>query len=160
MLTRWNDFARLPRFSRDYRETPSDAFDFLRREMNRLFYDFENGLPEADYDRGANWPRVSLEDTGATLQLRADVPGLAEKDLELTLDNSTLTIKGQRRDETPEGYSTHRKERTAYRFSRSFQLPTKVDGEKTEAVLKNGVLNVTLHKAQEAQPRQINVRAS
>jgi HSP20 family protein len=157
MLTRWNDFGRFPRFAN--REAPADAFDLLRREMNRLFYDFENGAADAEYARG-EWPRVALEDTGAALVLRAEVPGLAEKDLEITLQNSTLTLKGQRQEEHLEGYSTHRKERAAYRFSRSFQLPAKVDAEKTEAVLKNGVLNVTLQKAQEAQPRHINVRAA
>ncbi|MGC4094165.1 MAG: Hsp20/alpha crystallin family protein [Polyangiaceae bacterium] len=128
--------------------------------MNRLFYDFENGAADVDAERNGVAPRVSLEDGGATLLVRAEVPGLSDKDVELTLDAGTLTIKGQRREETPEGYSTHRKERSAFRFSRSFQLPTKVDPEKTEAVLKNGVLSVTLHKAQEARPRQISVRTS
>lgn len=158
MLTRWNDLGRLSRFAP--REVPSDAFDFLRREVNRLFSDIEYGAPELDFERTAQWPQVALEDKGSTLVVRAHVPGLSEKELEITLDNSTLTLKGQRRDDVPEGYSTHRRERAAYRFSRSFQLPAKVDGEKTEATLKNGVLTVTLHKAQEAQPRQISVRAS
>ena len=161
MLTRWNDFGRLGRLmNREQPEPePVEAFDLLRREMNRLFFDFEHGgIGDVDSERG--FPRVGLEDNGSTLVVRADVPGLGEKDVELTLDSSTLTIKGQRGEETPEGYSAHRKERKAYRFSRSFQLPTKVDSEKTEAVIKNGVLTVTLHKAQEAQPRQISVRAS
>jgi len=159
MLTRWNDFGRLGRLMNREQPEPVEAFDLLRREMNRLFFDFENGgISEEDFERG--FPRVGLEDKGSTLVVRADVPGLGEKDVELTLDSSTLTIKGQRSDETPEGYSAHRKERRAYRFSRSFQLPTKVDTEKTEAVIKNGVLTVTLHKAQEAQPRQVTVRAS
>lgn len=158
MLTRWNDLGRLSRFTP--RDVPTDAFDFLRREVNRLFSDIEYASPDFEFERGAQWPQVTLEDKGATLVVRADVPGLNEKDLELTLDSSTLTIKGHRRDEVPEGYSTHRKERAAYRFSRSFQLPAKVDPDKTEAALKNGVLTVTLHKAQEAQPRQISVRAT
>lgn len=158
MLTRWNDLGRLSRFTP--REAPADAFDFLRREVNRLFSDIEHASPDFEFEQTLHWPQVTLEDKGATLTVRAEVPGLNEKDLEITLDNSTLTLKGQRRDEVPEGYSTHRKERAAYRFSRSFQLPAKVDADKTEAALKNGVLTVTLHKAQEAQPRQISVRAS
>ena len=158
MLSRWNDFGRLGRLMN--REQPEpEAFDLLRREMNRLFFDFEQGgIGDVDFEHG--FPRVGLEDNGSTLVVRADVPGLGEKDVELTLDSATLTIKGQRGEENPEGYSAHRKERRAYRFSRSFQLPTKVDAEKTEAVIKNGVLTVTLHKAQEAQPRNISVRAS
>lgn len=158
MLTRWNDFGRLSRFAP--REVPADAFDFLRREVNRLFSDLEHAAPDLDFERQATWPQVALEDKGNALVVRAYVPGLSEKDVELTLSDATLTIKGQRREEGPEGYSTHRKERAAYRFSRSFELPNKVDAEKTEATLKNGVLTVTLHKAAEAQPRQISVRAS
>ena len=159
MLSRWNDFGRLGRLVNREEPEPEEAFDLLRREMNRLFFDFEHGgIGDVDFERG--FPRVGIEDKGSTLVVRADVPGLGEKDVELTLDSATLTIKGQRGEETPEGYSAHRKERKAFRFSRSFQLPTKVEAEKTEAVIKNGVLTVTLHKAQEAQPRQISVRAS
>jgi HSP20 family protein len=152
MLTRWNDFGRLGRLVNREQREPVEAFDFLRREMNRLFFDFENG-GIADMELETGFPRVGLEDAGSTLVVRAEVPGLTEKDVELTLDNSTLTIKGQRREETPEGYSAHRKERGAYRVSRSVQLPTKVASEKTEALLKNGVLTVTLHKAEEAKSR-------
>ena len=71
-----------------------------------------------------------------------------------------MTIKGERQDSAPEGYSVHRKERGAFRFTRSFALPAKVDVEKVQAVLKHGVLTVTLPKAKEAQPRQISVKAS
>jgi HSP20 family protein len=106
------------------------------------------------------WPPVTLQDTGAALVVRADVPGLDPKSLDLNVDENTITLKGEREDKAPDGYTTHRKERTAYKFTRSFALPAKVDAEKVEAEIKNGVLTVTLPKAKEAQPRQINVRAS
>lgn len=160
MITRWNDFGNLGRYgSRSY-GSPFDGLDELRREMNRLLFDFERGLPEGETAPASIWPRATLEDTGAALLLRAEVPGLAQKDLELSIDGTTLSLKGERSDTTPEGYSVHRKERGAYRFARSFTLPAKVDAEKVEASLKNGVLTVTLPKAKEAQPRQINVRTS
>lgn len=159
MLTRWNDFAPLSRFAaRDF--SAPDSFDALRREMNRLFYDFETGLPGAPFDDAAVWPRASLDDNGNALVFRAEVPGLNERDIELNIDGATLSLKGERKDTAPEGYSVHRKERRAYRFARSFSLPTKIDPDAVEATLKNGVLTVTLPKAKEAQPRQISVRTA
>jgi HSP20 family protein len=126
--------------------------------MNRLLFDFESGLPDAELDK--DWPRTTLEDTGSAFVLRAEVPGLDEKAIELSVDESSVRLKGERPDLAPEGYSVHRKERAAYRFARSFALPTKADPEKVEAVVKSGVLTVTLPKAKEAQPRQISVRGS
>lgn len=155
MLARWNNFGGLGRFgSRDF-AAPLATFDELRREMNRLFFDFERDLPEADA-----FPRVSLEDKGTALEIRAEVPGLAEKELTLSADSTTFTLQGEHKEETPEGASVHRKERSAYRFARSVTLPAKIDPDKVEATLKNGVLTVTLPKAKEAQPRSISVRGS
>jgi HSP20 family protein len=159
MLTRWNDFGALSRFgSRDFRSS-FDSLDELRRQMNRLFFDFENETPYGDAGSDA-WPPVTLQDTGAALVIRADVPGLDPKSLDLNVDETTITLKGEREDKAPEGYTVHRKERVAYRFTRAFSLPAKIDAEKVEAEVKNGVLTITLAKAKEAQPRQINVRAS
>jgi HSP20 family protein len=157
MLTRWNDWGRFG--SREFAST-FDNLDELRREMNRLLFDFERGLPDTDAATAVLWPRATLEDTGAALVFRAEVPGLADKDIELTVDENTLRLKGERTDKVPEGYSVHRKERSAYRFSRSFALPAKVDAENVQAALKHGVLTVTLPKAKEAQPRQINVKSA
>lgn len=159
MLTRWNDFGALSRFgSRDTRSA-FDSLDELRRQMNRLFFDFESANPYGDAGSDA-WPPVTLQDTGTALVVRADVPGLDPKSLDLNVDETTVTLKGEREDRAPEGYSVHRKERAGYRFTRSFSLPSKVDAEKAEAEVKNGVLTITLPKAKEAQPRQIAVRAS
>lgn len=152
MLTRWNDFGGLSRFGgRDF-----DTFDALRREMNRLFFDFErqDGGFEA-----REWPRAWLDDKGGSFELRVEVPGVEDKDIELHADGSSVTLRGERKDAVPEGHSVHRKERSAFRFARSFTLPAKIDSENVEASLKNGVLTVTLPKAKEAQPRQISVRA-
>jgi HSP20 family protein len=159
MLMRWNDFGRLGR-ARDAERT-LDPFDALRREMNRVFFDFERGWPEAGSDFSArSWPRATLEDSGNALVVRAEVPGVEDKALELSVEESTLTIKGERKDSPPEGYSVHRKERGEFRFARSFSLPAKIEVDGVQAQLKHGVLTVTLPKAKEAQPRQISVRAS
>jgi HSP20 family protein len=140
------------------------AMDELRRRMDRLF-DEHNAPPRAqlrgEFDgpsRDFVGPRIHLFDTGNALVIKADLPGLTEKDLQISLNQEVLTVSGARRSDAPEGYTVHRRERPSARFSRSFTLPSKVDPERTTAVLNNGVLTLTLNKAAEAQPRQIAVK--
>ena len=151
MLTRFSDFRDWPFTSPTFRTL--GAFDVLR-QLDRLFAEPETWEPRAGF------PRVSFDDQGSTFVVRAEVPGLADKDLELSATATALTIRGERKVEPPQGYSTHRNERTAYRFARTFELPSKVDSDRVEARLENGVLTVTLPKAPEAQPKQISVKAS
>ncbi len=138
------------------------TMDHLRRRMDRLFDDFEPGRARG---RGVErlwsggFPRLSFADAGASLVLEADLPGLGEKDVQLSLHQDVLTISGERRADAPQGWFVHRQERAPVKFSRSFTLPCKIDPEKSAATLKNGVLTLTLVKAQDAQPRQIAVRA-
>lgn len=161
MLTRWDDFE-LADLERSF-----TAFSDLRREMDRVFHDFERGYggeawrarSPAPMSRSA-WPRLSMQDTGSELRVRAEVPGLSEKDLNVTVEMSSLTIRGQRQPDVPEGYSVHRQERGALAFARSFTLPCRVDAEKVTAKLKNGILELTLPKVPEERPKQIQVRAS
>ena len=139
--------------------------DELRHRMNRLWdqYDFDRDdhdrVFEAFGSRSGGWPRINLFDTGASLVVMAEVPGLSEKDLQLTINQDVLTLKGERKSDAPDGYSVHRQERTPVRFSRSFTLPSKIDPEKATANVQHGVLTITLPKAPEAQSRQISVRA-
>ena len=151
MLTRWNDWGAL-----DWARTLSD-FDSLRREMNRLFG--EGGTERPRVQSPTAFPRIGLFDSKEQLVLRAEVPGMAEGDLEITVDEATLSLRGTRRVQLPEGYSVHRQERAEATFARSFALPCKVDADKSQAALKNGVLTLVLPKAPEVKPRQISVRA-
>jgi HSP20 family protein len=123
--------------------------------MDRLFGEYERGN---EY-RGV-FPYMHLSDTGAALVLRAELPGIKDSDLDLTVTEDTLTLRGERKEDVLEGYSVHRKERGALKFSRSFQLPVKVDSTKAEAKLENGILTLTLPKAAEAQPKRITVKVS
>jgi HSP20 family protein len=132
-----------------------DLLDEVRRQMDRVWEDFD--APSASAP--VAWPRLNLFDTGAALVVEADVPGLTEKDIELTLDDGVLTLAGERKLAAPEGYTPRRQERAAFKFSRSVALPSRVDAEKTLAVVKDGVLTITLAKAPEARPRQIAVKA-
>ena len=152
MLTRYSDFRDWP-FVAPFRTF--GAFDVLR-QLDRLFSEVDSESWEAR----AGHPRMSFDDQGAAFVVRADVPGLAEKDIELSATATTLTLKGKRTIEAPKGYSTHRNERSSFSFARTFELPAKVDSERVEARLENGVLTVTLPKAAEAQPKQISVKTS
>jgi HSP20 family protein len=135
--------------------------DELQRRMNRLFYEYDVGRAPAAIPRlsAGSWPRVNLYDAGEELVIEAQVPGMSEKDFEITGNQEVLTISGERRVEHPEGYSVHRQERGGVRFSRSFTFPCKVDMEKTSATVKDGLLTIRLAKAPEAKPRQITVKA-
>lgn len=149
-----------PLFGNDH-DRSFDLFDDFRRQMDRLFGDLDDRWAVARLSptqlSASAWPRVNLFDAGAELIVTADVPGLTEKDLEITLHDGVLTLVGDRKTAVPEGYQAHRQERGAYRFKRSFALPAKVDPEKTLATVKDGVLEVKLAKAAEARPRQIAV---
>jgi HSP20 family protein len=151
MLTRLSDWYDWP-FGSVGRS--ASTLDQLRRQMERVFTDFE------DQYGATAWPRMSLDDDGANLVLRAEVPGMAEQNLEITANATTLTLRGQRQDDVPEGYTVHRKERSAVQFARSFQLPTKIDPDNVQATIKNGVLTLKLPKAAEARPKQISIKAS
>lgn len=150
MLTRWSDVDR--------------AFlmmDELQRRMSRIFeeYDGERWPGFARLTTGT-WPLVNLYDAGDDLVITAQVPGLSEKDIQLTANQDQLTLSGERKVAAPEGYSAHRQERGSVKFSRSFTFPCKVNPEKTAATVKDGLLTVKLAKAAEAKPRQISVKAA
>jgi len=138
------------------------AFNDLRREMDRLFDAFNRDFGLGEFIRPVYGRpfRVSLTDEGNELHLRAELPGFSEKDLTITVEQGSLTIRGERKTEVPEGYSAHRQERGTLQFARSFTLPSVVNPKKVEAVLKNGVLELTMPKAEEAQPREIQVKAA
>lgn len=128
--------------------------DEVRRRMDRVFDGMDTQAPETQ-----DWPRLTLRDDGQAFTVRAMVPGMGEKDVKVMLNQDVLTLAGERRAEVPQGYSVHRQERPALKFSRSLALPSKVDPEKVTATVRNGVLEVVLNKAPESQPRQITVRA-
>jgi len=149
MLTRWSDLDHA--FS---------VMDELQRRMSRLFDESDTARwPGSPRLTTGAWPAVNLYDAGDELVIKAQVPGLSEKDIQITGNQEVLTLSGERTVEVPEGYSVHRQERGSLKFSRSFTFPCKVDLEKTSATIKDGLLTVKLAKAAEAKPRQITVKA-
>ena len=135
------------------------SLDELRRQFDSAF---ATGWPSRRRTNGGaqSWPRANVFDSGTALVVTAEIPGVSQDSLDIQLHDGTLTISGERKEDAPEGYSVHRRERGPVKFSRSFALPTRVDAEKVSAKLENGVLEVELAKAADAQPRQISVKSS
>ena len=135
--------------------------DELRRRMDRMWQDWDADEPgfSTQLSSSQAWPRVNVFDTGNALVLKADVPGVSEKDLHISINQGALSISGERKSDAPEGYAVHRLERGTVTFSRAFSLPVPVDADKTTATIKDGVLTIALAKAPEAQPRKIGVQA-
>ncbi len=154
MLTRFSDFNDWPSFGfADFGRAHSPHRQ-LRQELERLFGELEHGVAQTSASS------VTFADQGEAFVFRVDVPGLNEADLSIDLSGNTLTLRGERKVVVPEGYSAHRRERSAYRFDKSYQLPARVDADKATATLKHGVLTLTLPKAADAQPRHIAIKAA
>ena len=124
----------------------------------RLFEDaFNRALTEPQTNRP--WaPAVDIYETENELVLKADVPDVDMKDIDVRVENQTLTIAGERKFENQDaGNGFHRIERSYGNFVRSFAVPNAFDTENVAAAYKNGVLTVTLPKKETAKPRQIKV---
>jgi HSP20 family protein len=133
--------------------------DSLRRQMDRTYEAYERGGRNVPGE-GGGYPPINLYDTGSGFLIKAEVPGLTEKDVNLTLNQDVVTLSGEFGSDAPEGYSVHRRERAPVRFSRSFTLPSQVDPNRVEANIKDGILSIRLERTEEQQPRQISVKAS
>lgn len=103
-------------------------------------------------------PRITVQDLEKEFVFRAEVPGLNETDIKVSLTNNVLTIHAHRQTQTPEGFTAVRKERPQLSFSHSFELPLAVDGAATTAVVQDGVLTLTLPKHKAALPQDIVVK--
>ena len=151
MWSYWNDRSAVTEFGLAFQ-----MLDELRRQVDPRSAGIVRENPDPDTLRRES-PKANLFDTGSTFVVTLDVPGLREEDLKLTIHDDVLALSGTRKTDVPEGYTVHRRERVGYEFSRSLQLPAKVDPELTKATLKNGVLTLAIEKAPEHKPRQINV---
>jgi HSP20 family protein len=135
------------------------AMDLLRSRLSRLSPDFRIYGKDYGWDAVANaMPRTNFYEARDYLEIKAEVPGLAREDLSIKIQGNYLEISGTRKGDAPEGYKAHRIERKApTSFTRSFTLPSDVNVDKVEATLNNGLLTLTLPKAEAAKPKQIMV---
>jgi HSP20 family protein len=130
-------------------------FDVMRADMDRLFERFESGWPRLPAAlRGATdmlVPELDVCDEGKQLVIETDLPGVDEKDVTVTLANSVLTIKGQKKAEHEEKNGNYyMAERSFGSFERSLRLPDVIDDSKVEACFNNGVLKIIVQKKPEA----------
>jgi len=138
--------------------TPFDRLASLRDEMNRLF-DFSSPALNGNAGLFSSWsPALDVSHDKDHVYVRAELPGMKKDEIDISLHNGMISISGERKhtEETKEG-ENYRSERFFGRFNRSVALPTRVDGNNVQATYKDGVLTVTLPKAEEAKPKQIQV---
>jgi len=127
----------------------------------RLFEEFFSDFPFSGsiLEGRDHWtPSVDIIEKEGNLILRAELPGISEKQIELKLEGNTLTLKGERKMENKDKEGTYHRIESSYgSFTRSFRLPDTVDAEKINADYKNGVLTVTIPQKPEVKPREIPV---
>ncbi len=134
----------------------------LQNEMNRMLDQFFRGeAPEFSVESGTWLPPVDLSETADKVVVKAEVPGIDPKEINISIQDNTLLIKGEKKEEKEEkGKNYYRMERRYGNFSRSIALPASVDTNKISAECKNGVLEITLQKKEEVKPKQISVKVS
>ena len=134
----------------------------LQDRMNRLFNDSYGPRQSDDLMSRGTWsPAVDIYEIDGGLVLKAELPDMRREDIDVSVENNTLTIKGERKlDHEIRQESFHRVERPYGSFVRSFSLPNTVDASRIGAEYKNGVLTVKLPVREEAKPRQIQIDAA
>lgn len=145
LLTRWD---------------PSRSLTTFQEQMNELMRDFFGG-PGNGQKLVEFQPLVDVSETADSILLKAEVPGMEAKDIELKIEGDTLTMRGEKKTEKEEkGKSFHRVERTYGSFHRAFKLPAEVKVDAVKAVCKHGVLEVTLPKVEAAKAREVKISVS
>ncbi len=135
-----------------------DRWSNLRDDLNALFE-----VPFwSDFGRTgqlfSGWsPPLDLYQNNDNVVAVVELPGMRKEDIEISLHDGTLTISGERKKESPNGQNSERSERYVGTFRRSITLPTRVDAAKVSATYQDGILTVTLPKAEEAKPKRIQV---
>jgi len=151
-LTVWRPFREL---------APFRDFERMRSEMDRLWDSFfEKGTLRGE--EGGEWlPSLDVAETRNEIVVKAEVPGLEPKDIDISLSDDLLTIKGekkQEREEKEENY--HLVERSYGSFARSIRLPNEVQSDKINASYKNGVLKVVLQKSEGAKKKEVKIKVA
>ena len=143
VLTRWDPFREL---------------SALQNRMSRLFEEQYGAGREESLTAGAFVPPVDIYEDEHSIQLKLEVPGIGQKDLDVKVENNVLTVSGERKFEKEEKEENFRRvERRYGSFTRSFTLPNTVNPEDVSADYNDGVLKIRLGKRAEAKPKQIKV---
>jgi HSP20 family protein len=149
-LTTWKPFREM---------APVRDFERMRKEMDLFWDSFVPAALERTDDSGEWLPSLDVSETKNEIVVKAEVPGMDPKNIDISLSNGTLTIKGekkQEREEKEEDY--HLVERSYGSFMRSIVLPTEVKQDKINASYKNGILKVVLPKSEEARKKEVKIK--
>ncbi len=147
-LTRWEPVSDLANWN---------------QQMDRWFSDLMKrgrwNVAGEDQVRGSWTPAVNVLEKKDAIEITADLPGLAAEDVEVTVEEGVLTIRGERSfEEAREGETYHRLERSYGLFERTFSLPNSVDPTKIQATFKNGEMVVNLPRREESKPRSVKIK--
>jgi HSP20 family protein len=146
------------------RDQEGNTLNVFQREMNRLFDDFFKGAgmkpwAEEMESLGAFSPQVNMTEDEKSIQVSAELPGLDEKDLEISLSKDSLTIRGEKKEENEhKGKEAYYVERSFGTFTRVLPIPKDVNTEKAEASFKRGVLTITLPKLEREKQSQKKIK--
>jgi HSP20 family protein len=144
------------------RVNPSgNPLGFLHREIDRLFEDFTRGLDATGQTKGSLVPSIDVAETDKEIVIAAEMPGLERKDVEISLENDMLTIRGEKkveRENEDKDKSYHLIERNYGVFYRVLQLPPGIDPSKVQATMANGVLKITIPKPPRSEAKKIEVK--
>jgi HSP20 family protein len=144
-----------------WRQRSGDSLDLFRRDMWDMFERFFGEPLEGDRRELAAWaPRVDIAETDKEVQVKADLPGVDAKDLEVTVSDGSLVLRGEKKEEREEKKKDyHRVERFEGCFYRQIPLPPGTDPDKISAASSKGVVTITIPKTPQAQPKKIAVKA-
>lgn len=145
-----------------------EVFGSLQREVDRLFDEFARGLPMFSTQAMMNIvPSVDVTETDKEIEITAELPGLERKDVDISLEDNVLTIRGEKKVESQEGdkkdnggngKNYHLSERSYGVFYRMLQLPPAIDPSTVKATMSNGVLKITIPKPPRTQAKKIEVK--
>jgi HSP20 family protein len=150
-LQTWKPFREL---------APFREFERVRRQMDRLWDSFLEGGLRRRSEEEVEWlPSLDVAETKNELVVKAEVPGMDPKDIDISLSDGVLTIRGEKRQEKEEKEADyHLVERSYGSFTRSVQLPREVQSDKISASYKNGILKIALPKSEEAKKKEIKIK--
>ncbi|MEL7225199.1 MAG: Hsp20/alpha crystallin family protein [Cyanobacteria bacterium P01_D01_bin.36] len=153
-LTLWRPFGKVESWE------PFGEIDTLRKEMNNLLEQFTSNLPN-NGDGLAFMPSAEMDETDKAIHLKLEVPGMQADDLDIQVMDDSISIKGERKSETKtEENGRFRSEFHYGKFERLIPMPSSIDKEQVVAEYKDGVLNLTIPKAEETEKESVKVPVS
>lgn len=130
--------------------------DLMSKNFSDIMDEFFNDVVQSNRDSFV--PGIDISETDNQFQITAELPGMSKEDIDISLDNGRLSISGERKfEKEEEGKKFHRVETRYGSFNRSFQLPDNVDEESIQATYENGLLNISIEKAEDKVKKKIEI---